>query len=81
MRIKNKFLEVLNVLQDLYSFYSTKLCTKKPTLPPWLLTTHCISINLLNQEMADEYNKVQCKTFTKILFKFIAYILIGDCAR
>ena len=47
---KNKFLKVLNVLQDFYSIYSTTLCTKNPTLPPWLLITLCISINLPIQE-------------------------------
>lgn len=52
------FLKVLKVLQDYYSIYSTKLCTKNPTLPPWLLITHCIGINLLNKEMANEYNKI-----------------------
>lgn len=53
MRVRNECFKVLEVLQDFYSFDSTKLCTKNLTLPPCLLT-HCISINFLNQEMTDE---------------------------
>lgn len=36
-------------------------------------------MNLLKQEMTDEYNKM--KKIHLILFKLIAYILSGDRAR